>query len=150
MCTVQQCPEIECEIPYKASNECCTRCLGELKLVSASRKKIPTGPLPWTFIHSSAYLFICFKCVPLVFTFFPESASDIAKIFMLTRCVYVCACVCIPCMVLSYLRPHNNLSTCATGCLLTVNFCYFRRPFPSIFFSFLHFKFCQYVNQQGK
>ena len=35
------------------------------------------------------------------------------------------------CMVLSYVRPPNNLSTGATGCLL-VSFGYFRRPVPSI------------------
>ena len=53
--------------------------------------------------------------VTTVFLSFLEPASDTAKIFMLTPCVYVFVCFSIPCMVLSYVRPHSNLSTCATS-----------------------------------
>ena len=47
-------------------------------------------------------------------------------------------CLSIPCMVLSYVRPHNNLSTCATHWLpATTSLCYFSQSSPSIFFTFL-------------
>ena len=58
----------------------------------------------------------------------------IIKILLLTYCV----CFCTPyCMVLSYVQPHNNLSTCATGCLLLSAFVFSGSQFPLFLYLFL-------------
>ena len=46
-----------------------------------------------------------------------ELVSHFKNIYAHSLCICVCF-FCITCMVLSYVRPHNNLSTCATGYLL--------------------------------
>ena len=56
--------------------------------------------------------------------------------FEIAVCVCVCVCVCLfvclPSMVFSYVRRHDNLSTYAIGSLLLLAFVFLRRPVLSI------------------